>query len=138
MASKGIGGGFKIDSSVNVLTDVSSYLRAVNGSSDLSRLDATVFQPDVAAPLKIEISGHRTRNLSLTSVYSAAAFTFFAAIEGLEGLDYNIGPDGFTAGDQKISGLCNCLSVSFPSMDVDSVITFTIELNVTSFTVGTF
>lgn len=138
MASKGIGGGFKIDSSVNVLTDVSNYLRAVNGTSDLSKLDATYLQPDVAAPLTIEISGKRTRTLSLTALYSAAAFTFFTAIEGLEGLDYNIGPDGFTAGDQKLYGLCNCLSVSFPNIDVDSVETFTVEITVTSFSVGVF
>lgn len=138
MASKGIGTRFKIDSSVNVLTDVSAYLRSVNGTSDVDRLDATVFQPDVAAPLKIEIAGFRTRSLSLEAVYSAAAFTFFSAIEGFEGLDYEIGPDGSTAGDQKISGLCNCLSVSFPSMAVDGVDTFTIELNVTSVAVATY
>lgn len=138
MASKGIGARFKIDSSVNVLTDVSSYLRSVSGSSDVERLDATTFQPDVAAPVKTEVAGFRTRSLTLEAVYSAAAFSFFAAIEGLEGLDYELGPDGSTTGDQKISGLCNCLSVSPPSPAVDNIQTFTIELNVTTQDIGTY
>lgn len=138
MASKGIGAGFKIDNASNVLTDVSSYLRGISGGSDVSRLDATTLQPDVAAPTKTEISGFRTFSLSLTVLYTAAAFTFFTGIEGMEGLDYQLGPDGFTAGDQKIYGLANCLSVSMPSPTTDNVQEFTVELNLTTRSVGTF
>lgn len=138
MASKGIGAGFKIDSSVNVLTDVSSNLRNIAGGSDVTRIDATTLQPDVAAPIKTEISGFRTFNITLTVLYSKAAFLFFQAIEGLEGLDYELAPDGFTAGDQKIFGLCNCLSVSLPSASPDNVQEFTVELNVTSRSVSTY
>ena len=50
--AKGIGAGLKIDSSGNVLTDVSGYLRGIAGGSDVSRLDGTVLQPDVAALLR--------------------------------------------------------------------------------------
>ena len=138
MASKGIGAGFKIDNASNVLTDVSGYLRGVSGGTEPSRLDATVLQPDVASPTKTEIAGFTTRNITLTVLYAAAAFTLFSAIEGLEGLDYQYGPDGFTAGDQKISGLCNCLSVALPTATTDNVQEFSVELNVTSRTVGTF
>lgn len=138
MASKGIGAGFKIDSSVAVLTDVSSWIRGVGGGTDVARLDATTFQPDVANPVKTEVAGFRTFNITLSLLYSAAAFTFFTAIEGLTGLNYNLGPDGFTVGDQKIYGLANCLSVSFPNPTTDNVQEFTVELNVTSRTVGTF
>lgn len=138
MASKGIGAGFKIDSSVNVLTDVSGYIRGITGGSDVARLDVTTLQPDVAAPVKAEIAGFRTFNLTLRVLYTPAAFTFFSAIEGLEGLDYQIGPDGFTAGDQKIYGLANCLSVSNPDIAVDGVQEFTVELSATSRAVGVF
>lgn len=138
MASKGIGAGLKIDSSSNVLTDVSSWLRGITGNTDPSRLDATVFQPDVANPTKSEVGGFTTRNMSLTVLYSAAAFTFFHAIEGSEGLDYEMGPDGFTAGDQKIYGVCNVLSVSLPSPTTDNVQEFTVEISRTSQSVGTF
>jgi hypothetical protein len=136
--AKGIGAGFKIDSSSNVLTDVSSYLRGVNGSSDVNRLDGTVLQPDVAAPIKTEEAGFRTYGFSLTVKYSAASFTFFAAIEGLEGLDYEYGPLGLTTGKPKIYGLANVLSVSAPSATTDNLLEFTVEINATTRSVGTF
>jgi hypothetical protein len=136
--SKGIGAGLKIDSAVAVLTDVSSWLRGVNGGNDPARLDDTTFQPDVAAPIKSELRGFASLSLSLTVLYSAAAFTFFAAIEGLTGLNYQFGPNGFTAGDQKISGLCNVLSVSLPSPTTDNVQEFTVTIVRTSQVVGTF
>lgn len=136
--AKGIGAGLKIDSSGDVLTDVSGYLRGIAGGSDVSRLDGTVLQPDVAAPTKTEESGFRTFNLTLTVKYSAASFTFFAAIEGLEGLSYEYGPNGLAVGKQKISGLANCLSVGMPSATTDNLIEFTVELNCTTRGVGTF
>ena len=136
--AKGIGAGFKIDSSVNVLTNVSGYLRGISGSSDIERIDETVLQPDVAVPLKTEVSGFQTRGYTLTVLWSAASFSFFSAIEGLEGLDYEHAPVGFTVGDQKISGLCNCLSVSPPSASTTGTQEFTVELSVTSKTVSTY
>jgi hypothetical protein len=138
MASKGIGAGFKIDSSTNVLTDVSAFLRGISGGSDVNRIDATVLQPDVAAPIKTEIAGFRTFNITLTVLYSKAAFSFFQAIEGLEGQDYEMAPDGFSTGDQKIAGLCNVLSVAMPSATPDNVQEFAVELNVTSRAVSTY
>ena len=136
--AKGIGAGFKLDSSVNVLTNISGYLRNLSGNSDVERIDETVLQPDVAAPIKTEVPGFQTRGYSLTVLWSAASFSFFSAIEGLEGLDYEHAPVGFTAGDQKISGLCNCLSVSPPSAGTSGTQEFTVELGVTSKVVGTY
>lgn len=136
--AKGIGAGFKIDSSGNVLTNVSSWLRNISGTSDVERNDETTLQPDVANPVKVETSGFRTFGYTLTVLWSAAAFSFFQAIEGLEGLDYEHGPVGFTAGDQKIYGVCNCLSVSPPSAGVTGSQEFTVEIAVTSRLVGTF
>lgn len=136
--AKGIGAGFKLDSSTNVLTNVSGYLRGISGGSDVARIDETVLQPDVASPVKTEIAGIRSFSYSLTVLWSAAAFTFFQAIEGSEGLDYEHAPAGFAAGKQKISGLCNCISVSPPSASPDGTQEFTVELNVTSRTVGTY
>lgn len=136
--AKGIGAGFKIDSSGNVLTNVSPWLRNISPSGDVERNDETTLQPDVANPIKTETSGFRTRSMTLTVLWSAAAFLFFSAIEGLEGLDYEYGPQGFTVGDQKISGLCNCLNVTAPSAGVTGSLEFTVELSMTSQAVGTF
>jgi hypothetical protein len=130
--AKGIGGGFKLDSSVNVLTNVSPYLRNIAGGSDVERIDETVLQPDVPAPVKTEVAGFRTFNYTLTVLWSSASFLFFQAIEGMEGLDYEHGPQGFSTGDQKIYGLCNCLSVGMPSQSTTGTTEFTVELNVTS------
>lgn len=138
MASRGVTAGFKVDNSSNVLTDVSSYLRGVAWSDAPERLDATVLQPDSTSPTKSEILGFTTRGFTLTCLYSAAAFTFFTGIEGTQGLDYAYGPDGFTGGDQKISGLCNCLSVGAPAANTSNVLEFTVEFNATTRVVSTW
>lgn len=140
MAVRGIGASLKIDgvASPTILTDVSGYLDNIQGSADVERLDTTVFQPDVAAPLKTELAGGRTRGLSLTGKWTAAAEAFFAAIEGAEGLRYEYGPAGTTSGKTKIYGLCNCLSYSGPQSPVNGITSFTVELNVTSRSVTTY
>lgn len=138
MAVKGIGASFKIDSSVGVLTDVSTYLDAINASSQPDELDGTTFQPNVAAPIKAILAGLRTRGYSLTGKYTSASLVFFAAIEGLTDLHYEYGPEGTTSGKPKISGLCNCLSAAPPSAGIAGVITFNVELRATTQVVGTY
>src|SRR5262245_39380885 len=105
---RGIGASFKIENgaSPSVMTDVSTYLDKIDGSSDPDRLDATCFQPNVAAPLKSEIVGFRTRGFALSGKWTAAAETFWAAVEGSEGVNYEYGPEGTTTGKQKIYGSC--------------------------------
>lgn len=136
--AKGIGAGFRVDSSTNVLTNVSPWIRSISGSSDPTRIDETTLQPDVAAPTKTEIAGFRTFSYSLTVLWSAASFSFFQAIEGLEGLDYEHAPQGFTSGRQRIYGLCNCLSVSPPSASPEGTQEFTVEFNMTTRLVNTY
>lgn len=135
---KGVGTSFKLDNSVGTLTDISVYLDGVDGSSDADELDGTTFQPNVASPTKDIIAGARERGFSLSGKWVAAAETFFAAIEGLNNLDYEYGPDGTTAGKPKISGLCNCLSYTGPQSSVDGITTFGVELRVTTRVVGTY
>lgn len=138
MAVKGAGASFKLDNASNVLTDISTYLDGIDGSSDADELDGTTFQPNVAAPIKDIIAGFRTRGYTLSGKWSPAAETFFSGIEGSNGLDYEYGPDGTTSGKSKISGLCNCLSYSGPQSSIDGITTFTAELRVTTRVVGTY
>lgn len=137
---RGIGASFKIENgaSPSVMTDVSTYLDKIDGTSDPDRLDATTFQPNVASPLKSEIAGFRTRGFSLTGKWTAAAETFFAALEGAEGVNYEYGPEGTTTGKQKIYGTCNVLSYTGPQSSVDGVTTFAVEISVTSRAVTTY
>ncbi len=140
MAVKGIGASFKLDdgASPTTLTDVSTYLDNVQGSSSAEVLDGTCFQPDVQVPLKVELSGFSTKGFSLSGKWTAAAETFFAAIEGLQGLYYQYGPEGTTTGKKKIYGFCNCVSYTGPQSAVSGVTTFQVELKVTSRSVTTF
>lgn len=140
MAVKGIGASFKIGDAASpaTLTDVSSWLNKIDGTSSPQRLDATPFQPDVASPLKVELRGFDSKGFTLGGLWNATSEAFFSALEGAEGLSYQYGPEGTTAGKKKITGLCNCISYSGPQSDVQGITTFTVELNVTSRSVGAF
>jgi hypothetical protein len=139
MAHSGINTYFALDASVGgSLTDISTYLDGVTPTSDPDELDGTTFQPGVAAPARAVVAGFRTRNLSLSVKWTAAAETFFSAVEGLNGLNYNYGPTGSTVGMVKISGLCNCLSWTGPVSTVDGITTASCELRATTRAVATF
>ena len=141
MAIKGIGASFKLTSGITsplTLTDVSTYLDKIDGSSTTDKLDGTTFQPNVTNPLKVEIPGQTTRGFALGGKWTAASESFFAAVEGLQGLEYEYGPDGTTSGKKKIYGHCNCLSYSGPQSSVGGITTFTVELTVTSRNVGSY
>lgn len=140
MAVKGIGASFQLGdtTSPDDLEDVSTYLDSIQGSSNPSRLDGTTFQPNTATPLKVELRGFDAKGFTLGGKWTAAAETFFSGIEGAEALAYQYGPEGTASGKKKITGHCNCISYSGPQSSVDGVTTFTVELSVTSRTVGTF
>jgi len=138
MAISGIGTSFKLDNAANVLTDISTYLDGIDGSSDQDEVDGTTFQPGVSVPIKNIIPGFATKGFSLSGKWSPAAETFFSGIESKQGLDYEYGPGGTAVGQTKITGLCSCLSYTGPQSSVDGITTFTVELRVSSRTVGTF
>ncbi len=138
MAISGVGASFKLDNSSDVLSDISTYLDSIQGSSDTDELDGTCFQPGVAAPAKDIVPGFSTKGFSLSGKWSAAAETFFSAIENKQGLHYEYGPEGTAAGKTKISGLANCMSYSGPQSSVDGITTFSVEVRVSSRTVSTF
>lgn len=140
MAVRGIGASFQIEdgASPSTMTDVSGYLNNIQPSSNPDRLDATVFQPNVAAPLKTEIRGFDVKGFTLTGVWTSAAETFFSGLEGANGVNYIYGPDGTVTGKPKIYGTCNCLSYSGPQSAVSGITSFTVELSVTSRAISTF
>lgn len=129
MAHRGIKTRFKIDNSLGVLTDVSTYLDSVQGSSDTEFLDGTNFQPDVASPLKDEIPGFAAKGYSLTGKWTEAAHNHWIAIEGLQNLEYEYRPDDENV-DINIRGTCSCGSYSGPQASVDGIITYSVELRV--------
>lgn len=140
MAVRGIGTYFALGSSASPGTpdNISGYLNDVSPSGDVERLDATVFQPDVANPVKTEINGFTTKGFTLTGIWTDTADAIFAALVGTQDVEYEFGPEGQTTGDVKISGLCNVLSYVLTNVNVGAVTGFTVELSVTTETRGTF
>jgi hypothetical protein len=132
MAHVGVKTRFKLDNASGTLTDISTYLDSVQGSSDTEFLDGTTFQPDVVgSALRNEIPGFATKGLSLSGKWTEAAETFFSAIEGRQNLEYEYKPDDPNV-NSSITGTCSCGSYSGPQSSVDGIITFTAELRVQS------
>lgn len=129
---------FKLDNYLGVLTDISTYLDGVDGSSSTDELDGTTFQPSVTVPLKEIVYGFSEKGLSLSIKWSAAAETFFSAIETLTGLHYEYGPEGTASGKTKIYGTCSAGSWSGPSSSVGAITTASMELKVTTRSVSTY
>jgi hypothetical protein len=129
MAHAGIKTRFKLDNAAGALTDISTYLDSVQGSSDTEFLDGTTFQPDATTAIKNEIPGFATKGFSLSGKWTEAAEAFFSAIEGDQNLEYEYKPDDPNI-TSSITGLCSCGSYSGPQSSVDGVVTFTVELRV--------
>jgi hypothetical protein len=129
MAHAGIKTRFKLDNASGTLTDISTYLDSVQGSSDTEFLDGTTFQPDAVTAIKNEIPGFATKGFSLSGKWTEAAEAFFSAIEGEQNLEYEYKPDDPNI-TSSITGLCSCGSYSGPQSSVDGVVTFTVELRV--------
>jgi hypothetical protein len=131
MAHAGIKTRFKLDNAAGALTDISTYLDSIQGSSDTEFLDGTTFQPDATTAVKNEIPGFATKGFSLSGKWTEAAEAFFSAIEGEQNLEYEYKPDDPNM-NSSITGTCSCGSYSGPQSSVDGIITFTCELRVQS------
>ncbi len=138
MAHAGIKTRFKLDNAAGTLTDISTWLTSVQGSGSTDFLDATTFQPDAAgAAIKNEIPSFSAKAYSLSGMWSEAVETFFSAIEGDQGLEFEYKPDDPNMNSSR-TGTCSCGSYSGPQADVNGLVTFTAELRVqtTSWNVG--
>jgi hypothetical protein len=137
-ALPGIGASLKVDSAVNVLTEIATYLTDISGDVSTDELDGTTFQPGATSPTKYIVFGATERTMAITGMWVPAAETFFAAIDGLQNLDYEYGPEGTASGKTKISGTLNAGGWSGPQQTVNGLITFTMTFKVNSRTVSTF
>lgn len=137
-AYAGVGASLKVDSASNVLTEIATYLTDITGDVSTDELDGTTFQPGATTPTKYIVFGATERSMTVTGMWTPDSETFFAAIDGLQGLDYEYGPRGTTSGYTKISGTLNAGNYSGPQQTVSGLITFTMTFKVNSRTVGTF
>lgn len=137
-AHAGIGASLKVGDASNVLTEIATYLTDISGDVATDELDGTTFQPGSTVPTKYIVFGATERTMSASGMWTAAAETFFSAIDGLNDRSYEYGPLGTTAGLAKISGTLNVGGWSGPQQTVNGLITFTITFKINSRTVGTF
>jgi hypothetical protein len=123
---------------VGGLKDISRWLTNVAMSSDVDALDATTFQPGVAAPAKEMLPGFRTRAITLSINWNKDAEEFFASIEGLTDLAYAYGPTGHALDMVAITGEMNVMKYEGPSTAVNGIITASAELQANTREVTTF
>jgi len=121
---------FLLDNAAGTLTDISTWLTAVNGSGSTDFLDATTFQPDaVGSALKDEIPSFSAKAYALSGMWSEEVETFFSAIEGEQNLEFQYLPDDPNM-NSMIHGTCSCGSYSGPQSEVNGLVTFDAELRV--------
>jgi len=117
-----------------VVEDISDFLTSVEPSEDTDELDATTFRN----PSKRILAGFSTISYTLNGYYSEQAYEFFAALRKMEGVAFEYGPGGNAVGATLISGTCTVFSFADPSASVDAVNAITVELRITTRTVGAF
>lgn len=113
------------------IIDMSVYFDNVDYAADSEELNGDTFTR------RYRINADPARTLTLTGKWSPDADEKLRAIEGEVDIPYHWGPEGRTTGGKLFSGSCNVGYLQGPSGGVDDFESFTIELKLVTFTVGT-
>lgn len=116
-------------------TNISSYIRTIETTSEAEEVDGTVITSDKR---EFEPSYEREKyNIRLK--YSPAAAAFCRLIKGATNVPYVHGPEGNGAGKEKITGTVNVLKAqSITSSAPGQLSELALELNINSETSGVF
>lgn len=117
-----------------VVEDISDFLTSVEPSEDTDELEATTFR----RTSKRILAGFAAINYTLNGYYSEEAYEFFAALRKMEDVAFEYGPGGNEDGKTKISGTCTVFSFADPNASVDAVNAISVELRITTRTIGVF
>lgn len=117
------------------LTDISSYIRSINVSSEAEEADGTVI---TSTKREFEPTYERER-FTVRLKWSPAAASFARGIKNATAVDYEYGPEGNAAGKTKLTGTVNVLKAqSIPSSDPGQVSEIELDLNINSEVSGVF
>ena len=119
----------KLDSAVDVLTDISAYLDAEVGWSPEAETKRYTYTP-MSTGIEVEIGGARKIKVNLMALDEVAAATFFEAIRGKSNLDYEIHPDGTGSTKRKVTGTCTCVHVGTFGVFKDGIGKVPVELSI--------
>lgn len=122
----------KLDTSLGVLTDVSSYVREVSMPRGLDLLDVTT----LGATSKQYLAGFADGTVTLEGPWTRAQDQMFTAIFDafragtLDSVSFEYHPEGTTAGDVKHT--CELVMTNYePSSNIENEVTFSAEFQVT-------
>lgn len=133
----GIKSRIRIDNAAGTLVDISHWLTGVSGSSSQQWINVTTFQPDVVGPaLTDELPGEQSISRTYTGIWNEEAEAFFTAINGTQNREYEETPAAGDGVDTKITGLCSVGGYSGPIYGVTGAVTFTVEIRVSTRTLG--
>ena len=119
----------------STLTDISSYIRSIETSSEAEEVDGTVI---TSTKREFEPSYEREKFV-IRLKWSPAAAAFCRLVKGATGVSYEYGPEGGTAGKAKLTGTVNVLKAQSISSSTPGQLTeLSLELNINSETAGTF
>lgn len=139
---RGVGAYFALGDAGSPATviDISEFLTNIEPSGSIGEYDGTTFQPGVATPLKKTIPGFADKGFTLAGLNDAGGVIdlHLSAIEGMQNIAYEYGPQGHAAGQPKISGTCNVMAYSGPKAPVDGLEPFDLSLKVVTQARGTF
>lgn len=133
----GKGAVFKIDNAAGTLQVLTAFLDSVDTSFDVDMAETTT----MGAEAKTYLSGQSDNTFSIAGKFDGTASTGpHVVLTGLIGLEttssFEIGPEGTTAGKQKLLGECFITSYVV-GMPVGDVVNFSADFQVTgAVTVG--
>ena len=125
---------FKIDNSVDSLTDISAYCNNVDFPREVDTPETTTFGNDD----RTYIAGLRTATMSVSGFWDSVVDGVLAGVVGTGELSFEYGPQDATASNVKYTGECILTSYGQGS-PVDGVATFTADFQITgAVTRGTY
>lgn len=133
----GKGAVFKIDSAAGTLQVLTAFLDNVDTNFTVDMAETTT----MGAEAKTYVSGQSDNTISISGKFDGTAVTgphvVLAALIGLETTSsFEIGPEGSSAGKQKLLGECFMTGYTV-GMPVGDVVSFTADFQVTgAVTVG--
>lgn len=119
----------KLDNASGTLTDISAYLDAEVGWSPETETKRYNYTP-MSTGINVEIGGAIKTKVNLMALDEVAAGTFFTAIRGKTGLDFEIHPDGTGSGKRKVTGTVSCVHVGTFGIFKDGIGKVPIELSI--------
>lgn len=120
---------FMLDNASGSPTAIESYIDAQAGFQPEAETKRYSYTP-MSTGDEVEVGGSRKKRFTLQAFDIPEAATFFEAIRGKSGLDYEIRHEGTGAGKRKVTGTCTCVHVGVFGGAFDGIRTVPVEFSI--------